>query len=598
MKTGLHRWVVGAAFLGVWTGCWRYVPYLGAPSRDLAMAADAKLGGDLARAIRAGDLDAVKAAVDAGADINAVDERKMPPIGAAALLGRVDIVNYLADRGANVNRNDGFGYTPLMCAAQHGQAGAVRSLLKHGADPELKGGNGSDALFYAQPKGPADPLYDEKTAVIKILKDAVAAKAHGGNAAAPLPAAPAPAAPVPPAAVPGGRPPPVNAPPVAGRSTEQNVPNVPLDQSALVVRNADGTLGVGQKDGKPIDGLKLSVHDNNEASPSIAVAPDGSIHVAFNETHGPPYQTAVYHRSSNDGGRTWTEAKNLSEDMVDLNIGRCLVIADAQGRVYVIWRAGLGKYFAAPVDPYTGGHCNLVYRVLAAGKWSKVIPVHPPGSTKDQNDGSLAFYASLDNAGRVNVVWNTNPNKWHDELVEMVKLSDRVWRRGFNNVGNGLVFQSTLDGATPTPPREAMLTPVTGSKTGPDHPPACNGLDTLNGFIDASGQPLFIAHVTSNIDEALRSKYRYQVFEGGKPGAFLDLPDLSFHAWRDIPTLLMDARGKRHVIVLYPAGEHPNVRDYLIGSDEEPTIIRQTAGTKATLDGMQAFQGPAAAWLP
>src|SRR4051812_15127412 len=107
----------------------------------VAVAADAALAGDLAKAIRAGDLDSVKEAVEKGADLNALDERKMPPIGAAALLGKVDIVNYLADKGADVNKNDGFGYTPLMCAAQRGQAGAVRALLKHGADPTLKGDN-------------------------------------------------------------------------------------------------------------------------------------------------------------------------------------------------------------------------------------------------------------------------------------------------------------------------------------------------------------------------------------------------------------------------------------------------------------------------
>ena len=78
-------------------------------------------------------------------------------------------INCLAEKGADVNRNDGFGFTPLMCAAQRGQAGAVKALLRHGADPALKGGNNSDALFYAAPKGPADPLYDEKTAVVKIL---------------------------------------------------------------------------------------------------------------------------------------------------------------------------------------------------------------------------------------------------------------------------------------------------------------------------------------------------------------------------------------------------------------------------------------------
>ena len=548
-----------------------------------AAEADARLAGDLAKAIRSGDLEAVQAAVDAGADLNALDERKMPPIGAAALLGKVDIVNYLAGKGADVNRNDGFGFTPLMCAAQRGQAGAVRALLKHGADPALKGANGSDALTYAQPKGPADPLFEEKTAVRKLLGDAIAAKA--GKTEATPPKAPPPAT-VQPAA-------PANAPVAqAPAAPLRDIPLQPLEKSELVRKGADGSLGVEGKNGKPVDGIKLSTHDREEGSPGIAVAPDGSIHVVFNEMHGPPYQTAVYHRSSTDGGRTWSDAKNLSEDQADLHVGRCLIVADRADRVYVIWRSGLGRNFQAPIDPFAGGHCNLVYRVLQGGKWSRIIPIHPPGSTEDQNDGSIDFYAGLDPAGRVQVAWNTTPNKWHDELVDIRQGTGKVYRFQFNGVGNGLVMQSTLDGATATPPHEAMLTPVTGTKADVNNRPSCDGLSTLNGHFDAAGNPVFVARVTSTVKEDLRTKFRYQLFEGGKPGIFVDLPDLSFHRWRDIPTLLVDAAGRRHLIVLYPAGERPSVRDYALGNEDEPVIIRRTAGPKATLDGMQAYQGP------
>ncbi len=538
-----------------------------------AAEADARLAGDLAKAIRSGDLEAVQAAVDAGADLNALDERKMPPIGAAALLGKVDIVHYLAGKGADVNRNDGFGFTPLMCAAQRGQAGAVRALLKHGADPTLKGANGSDALTYAQPKGPADPLFEEKAAVRKLLGDAIAAKV--AKAEIPPPAVTPPATPT-------------IAPVVQPPAT----PLQPLENSELVRKGADGSLEVEGRNGKPVDGIKLSTHDQEEGSPGIAVAPDGTIHVVFNELHGPPMEWAVYHRSSTDGGRTWSEPKNLSEDPNGLHVGRCLIVADRANRIYVIWRTGLGPNSQVALSPATSAHCNLVYRVLQAGTWSRIIPIHPPGSTEFQNDGSLDFYAGLDPAGRVQVTWNTTPNKWHDELVDIRQGTGKVFRFQFNGVGNGLVFQSTLDGATATPPREAMLTPVTGSKTTGNIRPSCDGLETLNGHFDAAGNPVFVARVTSTVKEELRNKFRYQLFESGKPGVFVDLPDLSYHRWSDIPTLLVDAAGRRHLITLYTAGERPSVRDYLLGSEDEPVILRKTAGPKAKLVGMQAYQGP------
>ncbi|MDB5298118.1 MAG: transient receptor potential channel pyrexia, partial [Phycisphaerales bacterium] len=158
-----------SAFALAATSLFRPAAFLADTPGSVAFAQDAKLTGDLAKAIRAGDLEAVKEAVGKGADLNALDERKIPPIGAAALLGKTDIIEYLADKGADVNRNDGFGFTPLMCAAQRGQAGAVRMLLKHGADPVAKGGNHLDAMTVALPKGPADPLFDGKQSVQKIL---------------------------------------------------------------------------------------------------------------------------------------------------------------------------------------------------------------------------------------------------------------------------------------------------------------------------------------------------------------------------------------------------------------------------------------------
>jgi hypothetical protein len=141
-----------------------------------------------------------------------------------------------------------------------------------------------------------------------------------------------------------------------------NIPLRPLDQSALVVKAADGTLIVANKNGSGIDGIKLSQHDVAIVSPSMAVAPDGTIHVAFVEQHRTTYANAIYHRSSTDGGKTWTEAKNLSEDMPIVDVGRCQVLVDARNRVYVIWRSGLGKYDRVSGNPSGDARSNLWFR--------------------------------------------------------------------------------------------------------------------------------------------------------------------------------------------------------------------------------------------
>lgn len=147
-------------------------PTTPAVNPEVASAAAIKLGA----AILAGDMQAVKTAVADGADVNALDDKGIPPIGLAALLGKPDLIVFLAAHGADVNRNDRFGFTPLMNAAIRGQPEAARVLIALGADPVLKGGNGNDPIGAARPNGSSDRRYEGKMAVGKILEAAIAGR--------------------------------------------------------------------------------------------------------------------------------------------------------------------------------------------------------------------------------------------------------------------------------------------------------------------------------------------------------------------------------------------------------------------------------------
>ncbi|MGD2110194.1 MAG: ankyrin repeat domain-containing protein, partial [Phycisphaerae bacterium] len=88
----------------------------------------------LLAAARAADVKAVKAAIDAGADVNATTEYGATPLFFAADRGNVEVVGLLLDRGAEVNATDSFyGATPLAWASMSGHAQVVRVLLKAGA---------------------------------------------------------------------------------------------------------------------------------------------------------------------------------------------------------------------------------------------------------------------------------------------------------------------------------------------------------------------------------------------------------------------------------------------------------------------------------
>jgi hypothetical protein len=83
------------------------------------------------------------------------------------------------------------------------------------------------------------------------------------------------------------------------------------------------------------------------------------------------------------------------------------------------------------------------------------------------------------------------------------------------------------------------------------------------------------------------------MIENGKQTPALTLPSDAFGAFAaHPPRLLLDAKGKRHIIAKYDAGEHPAIRDYLIGSDEDPTII-MAAKPPGIIYDFRAYQGPA-----
>lgn len=84
---------------------------------DIELAAGAAFPGELDSAligaITAGDIDAVRTALNDGASVQVRDEDGMTPLHDASIWGHVEIVQLLLDAGADVNARDEQGWTPL-----------------------------------------------------------------------------------------------------------------------------------------------------------------------------------------------------------------------------------------------------------------------------------------------------------------------------------------------------------------------------------------------------------------------------------------------------------------------------------------------------
>lgn len=394
---------------------------------------------------------------------------------------------------------------------------------------------------------------------------------------------PAPVAAPPPAddAPPAANPAPANPAPIG-----EGAAPLPLETSAIVSKNAKGALAVAAKNGKPLEGIKLSRHDTDIYSPSIAVAPNGTIHVAFVEQKAQtPFTVSVYHCFSSDGGKTWSEAKNLSEALPEYHVGNCKVAVDGQNRAYVLWHTGIAEGYPSDMEPHSGMSNNIVYRVFNGGAWSKPVFVPPAHGKEDEGNADGSWFVSTDPTGQVHVVWNMLPYSRHPEAF--VHYDDR--KAISPAIGASMVMEADLNGTDAGTAREIYLAKIAND---PEYTnPGSDHFDMINGYVDAAGQPHFVVQVTYAGVGGDKGLDRFDVVEAGKQTTVAKLPGRVFEYWHSAPQLLLDAKGREHVIAWYNGGEQPNIRDYVVGSDDEPTVIRAAKAVKGKVIGFQAYQG-------
>lgn len=102
----------------------------------------------LFQGIIAGDLNAVKVSVGAGASIHGKDKWQRTPLILASQLGEAAIVRFLIEQGAFVNARNSNLETALHWAARFGQVETVELLIAKGANIEAKDrGSNTPALW-------------------------------------------------------------------------------------------------------------------------------------------------------------------------------------------------------------------------------------------------------------------------------------------------------------------------------------------------------------------------------------------------------------------------------------------------------------------
>ena len=117
------------------------------------------------RAIKAGDVDAVRALLRSGTDINAKDRYGQTALMLAAHRGHAALVRQLIEHGANLDVTAKYSLSALMLAVIAGHTEIVRRLVQAGANRNLQGSGapgfaGKTAYDLAVARGLKE-LYDE-----------------------------------------------------------------------------------------------------------------------------------------------------------------------------------------------------------------------------------------------------------------------------------------------------------------------------------------------------------------------------------------------------------------------------------------------------
>jgi ankyrin repeat protein len=119
-----------------------------------------------------GHLEVVQALLAAGADVNAKVSWGDTALIMASVKGQLAVVQALIAAKADVNAKARSGFTALIASSLEGNPKVVQALLAAGADVNAKMGNGDTALIMASQKGHQE--------IVQLLKEA-----GGGNSGAP-----------------------------------------------------------------------------------------------------------------------------------------------------------------------------------------------------------------------------------------------------------------------------------------------------------------------------------------------------------------------------------------------------------------------------
>jgi hypothetical protein len=162
-----------------------------------------------------------------------------------------------------------------------------------------------------------------------------------------------------------------------------------------------------QDDGKSwSQAVDVSNTPGVSSEPVVAAAPDHSIHIAWMDTSSGETHPDIFYSLSNDGGKTWTKAEDISNTP---NVSSAPAISiGTDGIVHLAWQ-DTAKGMTRP---------DILYERKVNGAWEKAVDVTSDCCATPGRPYVTAYPAiACDSKGKVYLAWVDNRKKEHAQDI-------------------------------------------------------------------------------------------------------------------------------------------------------------------------------------